>query len=65
MTNSAVAATDTVVLSIKSGAVATPLAWVSAVAAGSFNITISNLHASTAETGALVINFAVIKAATN
>jgi hypothetical protein len=65
VTNSAVAATDTVVLSIKSGAVATPLAWVSAVAAGSFNITISNLHASTAETGALVINFAVIKAATN
>jgi len=65
VTNSAVAATDTVVLSIKSGAVATPLAWVSAVAAGSFNITISNLHASTAETGAIVINFAVLKAATN
>jgi hypothetical protein len=65
VTNSTVAATDTVVLSIKSGAAATPLAWVSAVAAGSFNITISNLHASTAETGAIVINFAVIKAVAN
>jgi hypothetical protein len=65
VTNSAVAATDTVVLSIKSGAAATPMAWVSAVAAGSFQITISNLHASTAETGAIVINFAVVKAATN
>jgi hypothetical protein len=54
-----------VVLSIKSGAVATPLAWVSAVANDSFNITISNLHASTAETGAIVINFAVLKAAAN
>jgi hypothetical protein len=63
--NDTVNATDTVVLSIKSGAVATPLAWVSAVANDSFNITISNLHASTAETGAIVINFAVIKAATN
>ena len=63
--NDTVNATDTVVLSIKSGAVATPLAWVSAVANDSFNITISNLHATTGETGAIVINFAVLKAATN
>jgi len=63
--NDTVNATDTVVLSIKSGAVATPLAWVSAVANDSFNITISNLHATTGETGAIVINFAVVKAATN
>ena len=33
-----------------------------ALAKGSFDITISNLHASTAETGALVINFVVIGA---
>lgn len=61
--NTTVAATDTVVLSIKSGSVGgTPVAWVSAVATNSFNITISNTHASVDETGAIVINFAVIKA---
>jgi hypothetical protein len=35
---------------------------VSAVAAGSFDIRLTNLHASTADTGASIINFAVIKA---
>jgi len=65
VTNSTVAVDDTVVLSIRSGATATPQAWVSAVAAGSFQITISNLHATAAETGAIIINFAVVKAVAN
>lgn len=62
VTNSKVAATDVVSVCVKSGTVATTIAYVSAVAAGSFNITLSNLHASTGETGALVINFIVHKA---
>jgi hypothetical protein len=37
-------------------------AYVTAVAAGSFQITLKNGHASTADTGAAIINFAVIKA---
>jgi len=61
VTNSTVAATDVVVCCIASGAAATPLAYVSAVAAGQFSITITNLHATTGETGALVINFLVHK----
>jgi hypothetical protein len=45
-------------VAIASGSVGgTPLAFVSAVSAGAFTITISNLHASAAETGVLVINF--------
>lgn len=62
VTNSKVAATDVVSVCVASGAVATPLAYVSAVAAGSFSITITNLHAATGETGALVLNFIVHKA---
>lgn len=64
VTNSTVAATDTVIVSLKSGStgVGTCVPYVSAVAAGSFKITISNQHASTAETGACVLNFAVLKA---
>lgn len=64
VTNSFVEIGDVVVLSMRSGSVAlntTPV--VSAVAAGSFSITIvnNNVAAGTAETGAIVINFAVIK----
>jgi len=62
VTNSVVSAKSVPVVAIASGKVETPIAFVSAVAAGSFDITISNLHASTAETGALVINFVVIGA---
>lgn len=65
VTNSKVAISDIVVLSIRSGMVAlNTRATVTAVAAGSFNITIvnGNVAGGTAETGALVINFAVIKA---
>lgn len=60
VTNSYVTAKTVPVIAIASGAAATPVAWVSAVAAGSFDITISNLHAATAEDGNIVINFALI-----
>lgn len=62
VTNSTVAATDVVNVAITPGGTGTPMAYVSAVAAGSFKITITNLHASTADTSADVINFAVLKA---
>ena len=63
VTNSLVAATDVPVVAIKSasGSTGVYVASVSAVAAGSFTITLSNLGATASET--LVINFAVIKAA--
>ena len=61
VTNSAVAATDTVVVSMKTITTGTPVAFVTDVSAGSFDITISNIHASTADTSADLINFAVIK----
>jgi hypothetical protein len=67
VTNSKVAATDVVVVSLKSGTT-TPgstLVSVTAVAAGSFSITLANLHASVADTAAAVINFAVIKSTAN
>jgi len=57
-----VAITDTIVLSIRSGQTnKETTASVSAVAAGSFDITVHNQHGSTAETGAIIINFTVIK----
>lgn len=58
---------DVIILSMRSGRVGlmTDVA-VTAVAAGSFSITVmnGNVAAGTAETGAIVINFAVIKAVT-
>lgn len=66
VTNTLVAATDVVVVNIASAAsTSATKASVSAVAAGSFKIAITNGHASTAETGAIVLNFAVIKGANN
>lgn len=66
VTNSAVAIGDTILLSIRSGATNTKThAIVSAVAAGSFQITIHNLDPVTAEVGAIIINFAVVKATTS
>ena len=64
VTNSAVAATDVVVVSLQdatptSGALSIP--FVTDVAAGSFKITLTNLSADTADVGASVINFVVIK----
>ena len=61
VTNSSVAITDTIVLSIQSGG--TPSEYfcqVTTVAAGSFQIALANLSASSAE-DAVVINYAVIK----
>jgi len=66
VTNDKVAAEDTVVLSIKSysgtlGTNGMPCAVVTAVADGSFNITIANMDNATLS-GVLVINFVIIKA---
>lgn len=62
VTNNRVLAGSIPVVAIRSGSVGgTPIATVTAVAAGSFTITISNLHASVAETGVLVINFVVFE----
>jgi hypothetical protein len=59
--SSCVAATSVVLVSLKSNAgTGTPLPFCSAVASGSFNITVSNLHASAALSGALDINYLVI-----
>ena len=61
VTNSTVAATDTVVVSVKSGT-NTYIANVSAVAAGSFNISMQSIVGTASDTP--VVNFAVIKAVT-
>ena len=62
VTNTLVAATDVVAVSIASGAsTGTYVASVSAVAAGSFTVTLSNLGTTAGE--ALVINFVVLKGA--
>lgn len=68
VTNSQVAISDVVVVSIRSGSVALNTeVIVSAIAAGSFSITVvnGNAAAGTAETGAIVINFVVIKGVTS
>jgi hypothetical protein len=66
VTNSTVAIGDVVVPSIRSGQTnkETSVA-VTATAAGSFDLTVHNRHASTAETGAIIINFAVVKRVLN
>jgi len=64
VTNTVVTALDVVNVSIKSGQTNKETsAAVTAIAAGSFDITIHNRHASTAETGAIVVNFVVVKGA--
>jgi hypothetical protein len=65
VTNSFVAIGDVVLCSMRSGSVAlNTQVEVTAVANGSFNITVvnNNVAAGTAETGAIVINFAILKA---
>jgi len=66
VTDSVVAVGDVVIVAIRSGATnkETRVA-VTTVAAGSFQITVHNLHASTAEVGAIIVNFAVVKAVLN
>jgi hypothetical protein len=61
VTNSAVAATDVVVLSTTYAGAGTLEVFCSQVAAGTFNITLANLHAANALDAAVVINFVVIK----
>jgi len=62
VTNSEVAATDVVNVSVKSGATTGKyLAFVTATAAGSFEITVSNVGSTAGE--AVVLNFAVLKSA--
>ena len=68
VTNNKVEIGDVVVVSMRSGSVALNTdVVVSAVAAGSFSLTVinGNVASGTAETGAIVINFAVIKAVTS
>jgi len=62
VTNSTVAATDVVVVSLQDkSATALSIPFVTDVADGSFDITMTNLDASTADTSASVINFCVVK----
>lgn len=61
VTNTLVASTDVVVVSMATITTGTPVAYVTDVSDGSFDITISNLHASTADTSADVINYVIIK----
>jgi hypothetical protein len=63
VTNAKVAATDVIVACIKTHTSAGSfIVAVSAVAAGSFKLHLTNLHASTAGNNVLVINFIVLKA---
>lgn len=68
VTNNQVFADDVVVVSIASGATnsagvaGTTSIVVTAVAAGSFRISVQNSSSTTAEVGAIVINFLVMKA---
>ena len=67
VTNNKVAIGDVPVVAIRSGAVAlNTRVTVTAVAEGSFSITVvnGNVAAGTAETGAIIINFAIIKGST-
>lgn len=64
--NSFVGLNDTISLSVQSGPTAnTSVFSVSTVAAGSFNIRIANISTATADTGAPIINFNVIKGTSN
>lgn len=67
VTNNKVAITDSVIVSQRSGSNGGgTIVAVSAVAAGSFSIRVhnGNVAGGTAETGAIIINFAVIKGST-
>ncbi len=64
VTNSTVTATDVVVVSTTYAGTGLPLVYCSKVAAGSFDLTISNLAAATALNAALTINFVILKGAT-
>jgi hypothetical protein len=61
VTNSMVDANDVVTVSTTYAGAGTPAVSVKGVAAGSFVVVITNLHASAALDAVLVVNFAVIK----
>lgn len=61
VTNTNVAVTDVIALSTTYAGGGTPMLGVKGVAAGSFVIVITNLHATVALDAVLVINFAIIK----
>lgn len=66
VTNSFVGLNDTISLSVQSGPTAnTSIFTVSTVTAGTFSIRISNISTATADTGAPIINFNVIKGTSN
>ncbi len=60
--NSKIAATDVIALSTTYAGAGTPILSVKGVAAGSFVVVISNVHASAALDALMVVNFAVVKA---
>lgn len=62
VTNTLVAATDVVVLSTTYNGGGTPMLSVVKMAAGAFDIVVTNVHAANAFDAVMVINFAVIKA---
>lgn len=64
VTNSFVDATDVVVVSTTYAGAGTIMVGTKKTAAGAFDITIANLHASNALNAVVVINFAVIKTVT-
>lgn len=65
VTNSFVANTDTILLTLRSGSTSgTSVFSVSVITNGSFQIRIANISTSTADTGAPIINFNVIKGTT-
>lgn len=62
--NNTVALTDTILLSVVSGPTANTSNFsIAAVTAGTFVIRIANINTATADTGAPIINFTVIKGA--
>lgn len=62
VTNTLVAATDCIVLSTTYNGAGTPVLSVQKVAAGAFDIVITNVHAANAFDAVMVINFAIVKA---
>lgn len=61
VTNSAVAATDVVVLGTTYDGAGTPMLSVQKIVAGAFDVVITNVHAANAFNAVMVINFAVVK----
>lgn len=61
VTNTTVAATDVIAVSTTYNGAGTPMLGVVNVAAGSFDIVITNLHAANALNAVLVVNFVVLK----